>query len=141
MRKLKNPIHVAPRQANFKAMIGSYLSGVVALLTQYTRGYMTLEGLFITAVLMLTPIAASWFGLPTSGDSSVRLAATLIESIRASQISDAERRKLEMIIMLSVGEWDKINTLIEQAHNGHNKNHPSEEKKVEEKKDVKPPPN
>ena len=121
MVKLKNPITVAPRQATFKAMIGSYISGVVALLTQFMRGELSLEGLLITAVLMFAPIAASWFGLPTSGDSSIRLAATVIQSIRGSQIPEAEQRRLEMIIMLSVGEWDKINTLIEQANNGHAK--------------------
>jgi len=133
MVKFKNPIHVAPRQANFKAMLGSYISGVIALFTQYSRGELSLEGFWITAVLMFAPLAASWFGLPTSGDSTVRLAATLVQSIRASQITDAERRKLEMIIMLSVGEWDKINQLIEQANNGHDaKLSKPPEEKIEE---------
>jgi len=122
MVELKNPINVAPRQATFKSMVGSYISGVVVLIAQFGRGDLSLEALFVTAILMLVPIIASWFGLPTSGDSSVRLAATLIESIRAADISEAEMRKLEMIIMLSVGQWDKINQLIEQAHNGHSKN-------------------
>lgn len=134
MVTLKNPIHVAPRQPTFKSMIGSYISGVVVLIAQFGRGDITIEALLVTAILMLVPIIASWFGLPTTGNSSVRLAATLIESIRAADISEAEMRKLEMIIMLSVGQWDKINQMIEEAHNGHQ----LRLKKEEEKKDVSP---
>lgn len=124
MKWKKTEFRIAPRQATFKSQAGSYIAGVIALLTQFGRREITLEALIITAVLMITPILASYFGIPTGTDSSVRLAATLIESIRGSSMSAGEQRKLEMIIILAVGQWDKINQVLKDAHNGHG--HPEE---------------
>lgn len=121
--KIKGAVHIAPRQPTIKSMIGSYISGVVVLLTQFGRGELTLEGLLITAILMAVPLISSYFGLPTSSDTGFKvaqLAATVIETIRGSSMDDNERKKLEMIIMLSVGEWDTINTMLESFKEKNN---------------------